>query len=187
MGLAGTMTESIQEQRETEIALSRKYRWIVVLITTIGNIPAGYGPVLTFIAFAIQARVHHENALSTNQAFTSLAILSLVTTPVQSLLSAAPMVAAGNGCMQRIQTYLLASSWEDSRLLLNEPSSASSVDPLDNIEMQRMASKSTDTDSIAVCVKNLTLQYNPTSEPILKEINMELQHGSLTMLIGPIG
>jgi ATP-binding cassette subfamily C (CFTR/MRP) protein 1 len=137
MGLAETMTESIQGQREAEVSLSRKYRWIAVLINVIGSIPTNFGPVLTFIAFTIKARVRHENALTTNQAFTSLAIISLVTTPVQALLLAAPMVAAGNGCMQRIQTFLLASSRDDARLLLGQTSSASSQDLSDDMEMER--------------------------------------------------
>jgi ATP-binding cassette subfamily C (CFTR/MRP) protein 1 len=185
MGLAETMTESIQGQREAEVSLSRKYRWISVLINIIGSIPTNFGPVLTFIAFAIKARVRHESALTTNQAFTSLAIISLVTTPVQALLLAAPSVAAGNGCMQRIQTFLLASSWDDARLLLDQTSSVSSQDLSDGMEMEKMSDKAP--GSVAVSVKTLTLRYDLSSEPALNDISMDLKRGSLTMLVGPIG
>ncbi|KUJ15876.1 putative multidrug resistance protein [Mollisia scopiformis] len=185
MGLAGAMTESIQGQRETEVGLSRRYRWIAVLIYTIGSIPTNCGPVLTFIAFAIQARVRHQDTLSTNQAFTSLAILSLVTAPVEALLIAAPLVAAGNGCMQRIQIFLRAASWDDTRLLFQETPSMSSQTPMDNIEMENIGGK--ESNSVALSIKNLTLRYSPTLEPALKDINTELKRGSLTMLVGPIG
>lgn len=43
------------------------------------------------------------------------------------------------------------------------------------------------TSSVAVSVKNLILRYNPTSKPVLNDIDMELKQGSLTMLVGPIG
>jgi ABC-type multidrug transport system fused ATPase/permease subunit len=185
MGLAGTMTESIQGQREAEVSLSRRYRWLSILVPVIGSIPTSYGPVLTFIAFAIQARLRHEHSLSTNRAFTSLAILSLVTAPVQALLSAAPMVAAGNGCVQRIQTFLRASSWEDARLLLEESTLSSSQDLSDNIKTEDMNDKLS--GSAAVSVKNLVLRYSLNSEPALNDINLELERGSLTLLLGPIG
>src|SRR6266702_4697269 len=96
-----------------------------------GYTPAIFAPVLTFVAFEIKARVQGSSSLSTNQALTSLATVTLLTNPASTLLTAIPETGAAIGCFERIQKFLVAPPWEDKRgrtaqhqLTRDEPSSA---------------------------------------------------------------
>jgi hypothetical protein len=52
------------------------------------SLPQMCGALVTFAAFVIQSQIDESNPLSIAQAFTSLAIISLITTPsLQSLAS----------------------------------------------------------------------------------------------------
>jgi ATP-binding cassette subfamily C (CFTR/MRP) protein 1 len=54
--------------------------------------------------------------LSASHAFTSVALISLVTTPAEELLTAIPSAATSLGCFGRIQTHLLRPRRQDSRI-----------------------------------------------------------------------
>jgi ATP-binding cassette subfamily C (CFTR/MRP) protein 1 len=57
--------------------------------------------VLTFIVYAIKARVDGSAGLDISQAFTSMALLNLVTTPTAKLLTIMPLWAQALGCFER--------------------------------------------------------------------------------------
>ena len=72
--------------------------------------PIYLGPLVTFVVFAIQSTARGADRLTTVQAFTSLAIISLVTNPAQELLISLPGVASATACFDRIQAFLLSQS-----------------------------------------------------------------------------
>ena len=124
------------------------------------------------IAFAALARMRGTK-LDTNTAFTSIAILGLVTHPINLVLTAIPRVAAGLASLERIQNYLLKSDREDRRL-----------DYADNSASLNPAAYTT---FPAITLENVTLQPFGMSEPVIKDVNINIPAASLTMLVGPIG
>ena len=147
--------------------------------------------MVTFITFAIQAKVHGTEFLSTAQVFTSLAIIALVTSPASQLLTAVPTCASALGCFNRIQAFLSApvheaidrsrhGSLEDAHLRKGSHAS--------DIELQNTKSDTVSKlGSLAVRVENADILPSSGSDFSLRDINLEIQKGSLTMIIGPIG
>lgn len=102
MGLAGLLSKSIQRQRAEEMKSADGYRWLVVLTNMTGYTPQIFAPVLTFVAYEIKARVQGSDSLSTNQAITSLATITLLTTLAFTFLTAILETGAAISCFERI-------------------------------------------------------------------------------------
>jgi hypothetical protein len=62
--------------------------------------------LVVFTISFIQTKVKHNPPLSTSQAFTSLALIGLLTIPATELLQSFPTVFSGLGCLRRIQDSL---------------------------------------------------------------------------------
>jgi ATP-binding cassette, subfamily C (CFTR/MRP), member 1 len=179
----------------------------MVFSPLIGYTPAIYAPVLTFVAFAIQARIRGSEPLSTNQALTSLSIVTLMTQPASLLLTAIPETLASIGCFERIQAFLLKPSWMDQRGSLRnlpsvskKPSSQGSDGdsevpqiPSDgqseSITLEKMAVGNGKAESMgnAIDISNLSVKPCPSSELALKGITLQLLPDTLTILAGPVG
>ncbi|MCJ1311899.1 hypothetical protein MMC25_005572 [Agyrium rufum] len=171
MGLADMMTTTVQGQR------------------ILANIPATFAPIVTFVVFAIQAAVRGSGSLNTNQAFTSLAIISLTSQPAAYLLAAIPVAASALGCLDRIQKFLLATSWEDQRRNAGTKPETS-VGPRkgeEGIELQVMPAPVQDINLRAIEVKDATIRPSLTAQPVLRNLNVDIEKGSLTMVLGPVG
>jgi ATP-binding cassette, subfamily C (CFTR/MRP), member 1 len=220
MGLAGLMSKSIQGQRVKEMKSANEYRWLVLLTNMTGNAstsiisflrsrsylttgytPSIFAPVITFIVFEIKARVQGHNSLSLNQAITSLATITLLTTPASTFLTAIPQTSAAIGCFERIQKYLIAPSWEDTRARtaqqqpISDNSSPSRTDI--NIELQQLRADKQDpnprlvfskkSESPAIVITGMTAGPSPTSELAIFDIDLQLKTSTITIFTGPVG
>ena len=179
MGLAGLLSQSIQNHRLKEMKSANGYRWLVLLTNMTGYTPQIFAPVLTFVAYEIKAQIQGSNSLSTNQAITSLATITLLTTPASTFLTAIPETVAAIGCFERIQKFLIAPSWEDSRVGLrkprpsSEPSSPSQAGA--SIKLNQLRADGQDpspwasqaADQPAISVKGLTARPSLTAEPAI--------------------
>ena len=112
------------------------------------------------MTYAVQAYLRGIGSLTVTQAFTSLALITLLSTPASRLLGAFPVVMASNGSIERIQTFLLIPLRNDARLkpgdLADDQSLPSST--AEGIPLQRLRS----TRSI--------LSDNTTQAELLKEM-----------------
>lgn len=220
MGLAGLMSKSIQDQRVKEMKSANEYRWLVLLTNMTGKAPASiisflrsrsylstgytpsiFAPVITFVVFEIKARVQGHNSLSLNQAITSLATITLLMTPASTFLTAIPQTSAAIGCFERIQKYLIAPSWEDTRARtaqqqpISDNSSPSRTDS--NIELQQLRADMQDpnprlvfsnkSESPAIVITGMTAGPSPTSEPAIFDIDLQLKTSTITIFTGPVG
>jgi ATP-binding cassette subfamily C (CFTR/MRP) protein 1 len=174
-----------------------------------GYTPSIIGPVLTFAVYAIQARVRRSNALNTNQALTSLAIITLLTQPASTLLTAIPETVACIGCFERIQKFLLAPSCDDPRVHTGQSEgSRHDISPFNtaadialqqvrgkrcrtqtnseqNVEYQDMPPR--DSTGSAMVIADMTVRPSPSSEPALVDIDLQITSSAITILTGPVG
>ncbi|KAJ4303189.1 hypothetical protein N0V90_002082 [Kalmusia sp. IMI 367209] len=199
MGLADPLFKNIQNQRAEEMKSANGYRWLVLLTNMTGYTPQIFAPVLTFVAYQIRAHVSGSDHLSTNQAITSLATITLLTAPASTLLTAIPETSAAIGCFQRIQKFLAAASQEDYRQQTMkgaqrsehpfQPPTTSSIE-LQSISVdKRRTDLRTSTQVIdpAIMVRSMTVRPSPTAEAAIKNINLQLQPASMTIVTGPVG
>lgn len=150
-----------------------------------------WSPVISFLVFSIQAKVQSTNYLSVVQVFTSLSIITLVTLPASKLLVLLPQVAASLGCFQRIQTYLVSDTREDTRIMsmtdaLLRPSSKEEQKP----ERHEVASISPDHSQpmVAVQLLNATIYPGPkATTAAATDASFTVEAGSFAVLVGPVG
>ncbi|KAI1207078.1 ABC transporter [Annulohypoxylon truncatum] len=178
MGLSDVLTKKLQEHRVDETHRMAGFRWSVVYKNVVQNFPDAIAPALTFAAYTVQAVVQGSDSISTTKAFTSLAIITLLTDPVAKLLSAIPNMSASLGSYDRIQKFLTAPPREDYRLI-HEPK-----DDKSTYSDQPLISHD---DDIALRVENVTLRPTPDSDVILESISFGIKKGSFTMILGPVG
>ncbi|KAF7874004.1 hypothetical protein EAF04_002676 [Stromatinia cepivora] len=94
LGMARPLRYLLQDERLKELRLQAKFRWFTVWLNTLGNMPPALAPAVTFIVYAIKARVTNSSPLNTSQVFTSLALINLVTTPALELITSFPLAAS---------------------------------------------------------------------------------------------
>jgi ATP-binding cassette, subfamily C (CFTR/MRP), member 1 len=129
MGLEEKIQHLLQDERAQEIKNYQRFTWVMVWVNVVGpydparrlvrqvtniqfylaNTPYNFAPALTFAVFAVEAYLRGSQSLDTVRAFTSLALIGLVSYPAARLLSAVPQVAASLGCFDRIQDFLVKS------------------------------------------------------------------------------
>lgn len=201
MGLADLMSNRIQDQRVEEMKSANGYRWMIILTNTIAYTPTIFAPVLTFVAFEIKARIQGSSSLSTNQALTSLATVTLLTNPASTLLTAIPETGAAIGCFERIQKFLAAPSWEDKRGRTAQHQSTSDKPSSSQmnvgIELQEFRADNQGSSSRvtfpkkseknAILMTSITVRPSPTSEPAVFNIDLQLKASTTTILTGPVG
>ncbi|MCJ1377074.1 hypothetical protein MMC17_000164 [Xylographa soralifera] len=194
MGLTKAMTSILQGQRVRELELMASFRWLSLWLNAIANIPSAFASAVTFVAFAVQAKVQGSGALNTTQAFTSLALIGLIAGPAARFLSAVPTLTASLGCFDRIQEYLLASSNEDGRQHQeSDKSSAHDIHDSDeekstSIRFQKLGGGCPATlRPLAVSVDNADIRPSRDSTFLHKNINLAIRSGTVVIIAGPIG
>ena len=112
--------------------------------------------------------------LNTETAFTSIALLAMVTHPANMVMTMVPRAIASLANFERIQHYLLESSRHDVRLNLKD------CVPAKDDERRAVSAP-------AILLENVTVQYSLTSKPVLQDINCTVKKGSVVMCAGPVG
>jgi ATP-binding cassette, subfamily C (CFTR/MRP), member 1 len=201
MGLSDHLFDSIQKQRVRELDLSKRFRVLgmfrmilckvefapqVISLTLIAFVPSIIGPTATFVIFAIEASVKGSNQLSISQTFSSLIIITLLTTPAENFLQSLPQIAMSVGCLERIQGFLLSESCDDHRIIPENPSSDVALGgdfgeiELANFDISKTAEH-------AVLVQNAVIRPSPDAPPAINDIDFNCRSGSLTMVVGVVG
>ncbi|KAL2071871.1 hypothetical protein VTL71DRAFT_13106 [Oculimacula yallundae] len=184
MGLSNIMSETLQTQRLRELDLSKSFRVMGMWRMILSFLPTTVGPMVTFVIFAIQATANGTDRLSTSQTFSSLSIITLLTSPAEEFLQTLPMIGMATGCLERIEKFLLSDACEDRRLI-QKHSSATVVEETElGIELQSLVSGS---DEVVLSLRNASVKPSPSATIALSDINFDLIKGSLTMIVGVVG
>jgi ATP-binding cassette subfamily C (CFTR/MRP) protein 1 len=148
------------------------------------NVPFVLAPAATFAAYAIQAHLRGSSSLDTVKAFTSLALITLVSYPASRLLCAVPNTAASLGCFDRIQQFLLTAeegicSQEDNHNSHQTSNSARNI----HSNINTISSS----EEIMASIKNGEIAPTPDSNIVLHNLNLAVPSGSIVMITGPVG
>lgn len=189
LGLRGVIESMLQQYRVDETLHMAAFRWSIVWSNVVHNLPWALAPALTFAVYAGQALARGDKTLDTVTAFSSLAIIHLLTDPTAKLVSAIPSAAATIGCFDRIQTFLLTKPKGDQRSL--ELLSLSDYDLTvgNGVELNDLAQprKQAPSSTSAIEAESVSLRPAPNTGPILTNMDFSVPHGSLTILAGSVG
>ncbi|KAI1100526.1 ABC transporter [Jackrogersella minutella] len=189
MGLTDVLMKTIQKYRVDETHRMAGFRWSIVWQNVGQNIPWAVAPALTFAVYAAQAIAQGTDSIGTTKAFTSLAIITLLTSPVAKLLSAIPSTSASIGCYDRIQKFLLAPPRQDHRLVGGPKENHLTLGLQSRSPCNDMGSRPFNPvdENIAISVEDISLRLTPDSDSILKNVSFKVNQGSFTMILGPVG
>ncbi|XXG94847.1 hypothetical protein Hte_001106 [Hypoxylon texense] len=115
LGLQGVISGRVERLRQHELDMANKVRWMNVAYTGSANFLGMFAPVLTLVLYAILAEVRGEK-LDTETAFTTIAILIMVTHPANMVMTIVPRAVASLANFERIQGFLLEPSRHDRRI-----------------------------------------------------------------------
>lgn len=119
--------------------------------------------------------------LNVVQAFTSVAIISLMTAPAAELLQSIPSLGMAKGCFDRTQMFSIAESWEDARraIELADGHETESLEPASDVCVAPKHRQSTN----AILVREASVKPTAEAAPIVREATFAIKRGSFTMLI----
>ncbi|KAI2895843.1 hypothetical protein CBS63078_8455 [Aspergillus niger] len=185
LGLSEVLANSLQKQRERELDLSRDFRWLIVWLNVVASLPQMCASLVTFAAFVIRAKIDHSETLSTVQAFTSLAIISLITSPALQLLASIPAITAALGAFDRIHKFLTSPT--DCSPTEEDPGTESDTSTGNGsaIELNVLAPKAP--DHVALTMTDAYIRPATGSAFSLEGIHLAIKTGTVTMITGPVG
>ncbi|KAL9118536.1 MAG: hypothetical protein Q9187_004917 [Circinaria calcarea] len=181
LGLTDVLFTIISKLRQIEVETSVRFRKLMIWQVALSNLPMDLAPFATFAIYAVIALVRQDGSILSAQAFTSLALISLMTSPLLTFCQAMPSLLQAFSCFDRIETYCVldcrpqpASSYH-----LQQSDSSSS----DGLELQCRSSLSGD---ILVSFQNATISRTRETDPVLQSVSLVIRKG-ITMVIGPVG
>ncbi|KAJ9499582.1 hypothetical protein H2202_005165 [Exophiala xenobiotica] len=191
LGLSSVIKDRTQELRQKEINECRQFRLINNVQIVIQNGPSIFAPFGTFLMYYLRARAQGQR-LDLGVAFSVLTILRLVQGPLNILFWVTPKLSSSLSCFDRIQQYLLAPSRHDNRLLLKDVYASRGIpestfcEP-DSLEMSPLGTVSRHPVDEAVALRNCSFGWNESARPVVQDIDLSIQAGLFTMVIGPVG
>ncbi|KAG4428774.1 hypothetical protein IFR05_015742 [Cadophora sp. M221] len=97
-GLTTPASTLVKESREDELKVGGWSRTIVGISASFSQLPQAVAPALAF-AFG-------PHSINQTQAFTSLSLLALLTSPLLMVLQILPIISASFACLKRIKVFL---------------------------------------------------------------------------------
>ncbi|KAF9875444.1 hypothetical protein CkaCkLH20_07264 [Colletotrichum karsti] len=168
LGVTNYTESLVRDLRMKELDMAKRVRWMMVFSNASANALGIFSPVLTLVVFVVIATFNHSR-LDTETAFTTTALLGLVTHPANMIMSIIPQAIGSLAAFERIQEYLVQPPRVDQRVVLKKT--------------QEEPTEATP----ALCLQGVTIQQSTSASPILTDINLTIQTGSIVMCSGPVG
>ncbi|KAJ5959013.1 ABC transporter integral membrane type 1 [Penicillium vulpinum] len=170
LGLGNVILPLVSHLREIEVKTSLTFRKLLIWQVALSNLPVVLAPFATFTIYAIISVVRHDGSILSAQAFTSLALISLLTNPLLIFCQAMPSLWQAVACFDRIEAYCgkgssLSTKYEEE------------VQPLLTPEKYY---------PFLISFQNANIAWSPEKEPVLCNLTVDIPQG-ITMLIGPVG
>ncbi|CAN8101311.1 unnamed protein product [Discula destructiva] len=171
LGMQETVANHVEDLRRQEMDAAKGVRWLMVAYNASANALGMFAPVLTIVLYAILAGLHGE-PLDVETAFTTIAILAMITHPANMVMTFVPRAVVSFASFERIQAYLVGEHSVIGPVLVKNSRSSDDAEPA---------------ASVAVGFQNATIAALTTSEPVLRDVTFEVPQGSIAVLTGPVG
>ncbi|RDA91871.1 hypothetical protein CP533_0366 [Ophiocordyceps camponoti-saundersi (nom. inval.)] len=188
MGLSERISHLIQALRVSELDSSKNFRVFSVWMNMIANLADQLTPILIISAAIFWTKSGQD--LSVAEAFTSMSIVSLVSTPMVNLISAYPTFIASLACFGRIQAFLLLTERDDYRCKISSHCDGPSTrGGTGNTEAREdFISLSDGSEArLAVSIENASFSLPDVNDAVLKNVNIVIRKSTLTVVVGPVG
>ncbi|KAJ5404463.1 hypothetical protein N7509_004334 [Penicillium cosmopolitanum] len=178
LGISDKLFDSVSGLRREELKASERFRVLILWQIAISNLPLTLAPYATFVIFSLIAVTTGGDSLFSNRTFTSLSLISLMTSPLLIFVHTLPGLWQSVGCFDRIEKYCAQVPLdEDSEFLLGA----------DGIELQSNTGSSTRSAGTVLELHDASFSWSDDSEPVLRDFNIYLRKGMITAIIGSVG
>lgn len=188
-GLAPAAAAYLQKLRSEEIAVSMKERHMRVVLH--GFLAFTTDITLIVVIAGALFWTQSSSGLTVAEIFTTLAVVAIVSHPLAAVIGSVPFVVAGLACISRIQGFLSLPEIVDERQATNYLKSATTAESersdLDRVRSFIESSGSESPHMYAAALANVTIANKDNSKLVIRNVNLELPVGSVTMVIGPVG
>ncbi|KAI1080070.1 ABC transporter [Whalleya microplaca] len=187
LGLSSVMSDIIQTLRQVEIQTSKVYRKLIVWNVLLSECPQNISPLATFAVYVIIALYWKNASLLTAQAFTAIALINLLTTPVLRLVQLMPQLLQCVGSIERIQEYCnYANDGAENNEYSRPSNRAGSSISLHSLTRIGPAQSEND-QKHATTLENNSFTWEKSKTPFLKDIDLRVPIGSVTVCVGAVG
>ena len=186
-GLSQTMKLLITDLRQQEIKGSEKFRKLLTLNAALSISLLSLAPVSTFVVYTIIAIVSKQQTLLSAQAFTSVSLIGLLSTPVLIFIQSFPSVIQCKACFERIEVFCNYSSGTDR----DHGMIAGSTDTGD-VALSRMVPKDCqeygpDGPSELFDLDAESFWWDRSKEAVLRNIQLRIKRQEVTAIVGAVG
>ncbi|KAL6239854.1 P-loop containing nucleoside triphosphate hydrolase protein [Aspergillus navahoensis] len=169
LGLNGVLLPLVSHLRRVEVKTSVRFRKLLIWQVALSNLPVVFAPFAMFTIYAVIALVRHDESILSAQAFTSLALISLMTGPLLNLCQVMPALRQAIACFDRIEAYCKQTSTsgmnEEAEV---EPSASEKLAPF------------------LVSFQNASISWSSEQNPVFCDLSVNIPRG-VTMIVGPVG
>ncbi|KAL8870645.1 MAG: hypothetical protein Q9198_007584 [Flavoplaca austrocitrina] len=187
LGLSTIVSNMIRKLREVEIQTSKTYRKLLVWNVLLSECPQNISPLVTFGVTVIISLYWKNGSLLTAQAFTAIALINLLTTPVIQLVQLMPQLLQCVGSFERIQEYANYANYandgplhDGSAKFSNLADSSISLQPL----FQALPARDDNHEKHVISLRGSSFAWKKSKTPFLKDINLKISRGSVTLCVG---
>ncbi|KAK3353395.1 ABC transporter [Lasiosphaeria hispida] len=182
-GLSEKAEAQIQGLRDFELVQSIQYRKLQISLALLGVAPTLLLPAVTFTVYAIVQEVSGGSQFGVAKAFTSLSLLSILLNPVMELTVALPQLSAASACLDRIQAFLLREKRVDYRELFSRSGLGTATS---SRELPGGGILDEEAEEPWIKVRGGNFGWNKDGPAIVKDIDLDIMPGELTLLVGPV-
>ncbi|KAI1121698.1 putative ABC transporter [Nemania abortiva] len=175
LGFQYHLTHRIRDLRNTELWVASKLRWVTVYYNASANALGIFSPAITLVIFAMISGAQGHD-LDTETAFTTVAILGMITHPANMIMTIVPRAVASLAGFERIQTFLLRPNLQLNRETL----------PRSTPDKKSRDTNSSQVMSLGLAIRTRQLRVGD-NHPVLEDISMDVIEGSFIILSGPTG
>ncbi|PQE04085.1 ABC multidrug transporter protein [Rutstroemia sp. NJR-2017a BVV2] len=184
-GLTEQLTVLLRGLRSSEVESSKPFRRLKVINIILSNLPGIINPALCFTVYALVQQARGSGELNIEKAFTSLSVLTLLTSPIFSVIFSIPALQSTVGCLHRIQIYLSRASRQDHRLP-NLTYQQEQLSDSGDIELRPLQQFPNIFREAKIVVRDGEFGWSLDQPDTLNNLNLSLQ-GQLTVVVGPSG
>ncbi|KAE9376787.1 putative ATP-binding cassette transporter [Stipitochalara longipes BDJ] len=189
LGFTSILTRIIQGLRVTELKLSSLFRKLLCVRVFLGNSVTTLAPLFTFAVFVVVANSTGQT-LNTASAYTALSLISLLESPMNTLVATIPMLNAAMACFARVESFLKSDARRDDRLPL--PGLGGSEDNFStstrtDIELETITPGSKINPTAMIATQNASFSWDFGGQPAVSDLSFILQRHQFCFIIGPVG
>ncbi|EED20873.1 multidrug resistance protein, putative [Talaromyces stipitatus ATCC 10500] len=175
-GLTSWFMNSIQNLRIDEIKYGNQFRSFLIYAVSLSFGTTVISPVVGFGIFVATS----NGPLTTHKAFTTLALFSVLQTPMSMLLQAVPNLISALGSLERIRLFLLTEDPPQEITYKTLHKSDQTLDTLIELKFTQAEHPNT------IVAENWSTGWDH-DVPIIKNITFRIDSSSLAVICGPTG